>query len=233
MDSTTVARNVSEILQNSNIPYKKNKDDGLIIFSDIPIGESCRITISNNFFNMMITLYQPTEIKTMQKDLHFLGYKFRTLSYIKRETTENTIFEVSIFPFKRKIFESLFLKICEDFQREVYLQEANKEDPFTFFLNQYRMFRSISEHEQVLMLEPVLIIKEKFFSNTKTLSGIFNKLLKIKREVFARNNQLKKEIEIDEFLLLDFAALFRVIELGLLNLSIKDFFENFEKRGNR
>ena len=114
------------------------------------------------------------------------------------------------------------------------------EKPDEFFINQYRVWRSIPPEEQSQMIEDILILKEKYFRTTKTKTSIVRKLNKIKVLLVSKNEDIedKQLLQIIfgeeftgsfEFYLIDFSALFRAIELNLVKLKLTDFFENFGK----
>lgn len=231
MDSSLIGRLICKTLDENNLPYKKFNNQGMLILSELPIGDSCKIRVSNEFVDMVVSLSNSKEISEMKHNLYFLGNKFENLSYIRKQTENGAFFEISIFPFKKRVFEALIIKFSEDFAKEIYPADIEETSPSEFFIKQYRLFRTISEKDQALLIEPVLVIKEKFFKNSKSISGIYRKLKLVKKEIYSTNQEKKEEVDLDEFILVDFAALFRVIELGLLKFTVKDFFENFEKGG--
>lgn len=234
MESSLVGRLVSRVLDENHLPYSQENNQGMVIFSKIPIGDHCIIRVANEFVDMVIALSNPEEINMMKHSLYFLGTKFRSVSYIRKQGSESTTFEVSVFPFKKSIFEAIVLKLSEDFGRRIFIENVDySATAYDFFLKQYKLLRSINEKEQALLIEPVLLIKEKFFKKTVTLKGIYNKLRKVKMEMYVFSKKENSEVEISEFTLVDFAALFRVMELGLLKFTVKDLFENFERGGSR
>jgi len=223
--------NAIEITLNENkLFYRKIRDGGLIRFNGIPVGEECIITVSNEFVNFEVLLDKPEEIRKMNHLLYNIGVNYKPVSYLRSKKENFASFQISVFPFNKNLFGTIFLSIANEFQRDAFPYDIKKsEDPFEYFLKEYRNFKSISEEEQAQIIEPALALKEKFFRNSKTLSGIYNKLYKVKKEKYTYKKNDNKEVNLNEFILIDFAALFRIMELNLLSFTLNDFFENFER----
>ena len=94
----------------------------------------------------------------------------------------------------------------------------------------------------VYSLRVIVLMERKIARMDINLIRIVNKLYKVKKMLSVKYKE-KGEEELDdmflkeqsfssfcEFYLLDFAAMFRAIELGLIKFKVSDFFKNYEIR---
>jgi len=228
-----IEEEIEKILKKKRLKYDKISEGGFIQYSIFDVGEEFKIVVVNDFVSLKLSLLTEEEIKTMNNLLYRLGWTYKDLTYYKKKVDDLMLFTIDIFPFSYDSFRSTIEDIHLNFKYNVNKpaktkQKTSKENkdltPKEFFLNEYKSFKLIDDSEKVNALELLLQVKEKYFRNFRRLKSIKDRLMTLKEEVFKDPS----EVDLEEFFLLDFAALLRVIELNLLELSLKDFFDNFK-----
>lgn len=233
MAKSLIEEEIEKILKKKKLKYDKISEGGFIQYSVFDVGEEFKIVVVNDFVSLKLSLLTEEEVKTMNNLLYRLGWTYKDLTYYKKKVDNLMLFTIDIFPFSNDSFRSTIEDIHSHFNYVVdkpaktkrKTSKENKElTPKEFFLNEYKSFKLIDDSEKVNALELLLQVKEKYFRNFRTLKSIRDRLMTLKEEVFKDSS----EVDLEEFFLLDFAALLRVIELNLLELSLKDFFDNFK-----
>jgi hypothetical protein len=228
---------VEDLLNREKLSYKKSAGAEDIWFESIQLAEDCAIQIKSSGLLITIKAILPAEIKEIDNILATFSDNHQNTTYINTKVNDNTIFKIAVSPFNKIAFENLFKKFCASFQREIspFLFGIIKDSPENFFITQYKNWKSLPMEEQVNVVENILQMKENFFKGIKSPRGIVNKLNKIKKDLASkeRGEHSSRQSRIDnfeQFLYIDFAALFRAIELGLIHLTLENFFEGFSIR---
>ncbi len=237
-------KRIRALLRDEELSYVMTKSDESVVFDDIPIGEKSVIAILKNSVNIFVQIKREKDKKLIINFCNQLNFMYQ--GSVKCEVKKGK----NIFLFRMQVIDNIHIaleiikSLADNFRKDFtnFLTEIVTEDPETFFTTQYKMWKSIPPKEQSFMLEDILLLKEKYFRTTKTKRGIVSKLNKLKAEMIARDQEDTKEKTIKiikgedftgsfEFYLIDFAALFRAIELGLISLKLKDFFDNYKDGG--
>ncbi len=231
MDNRSILSTVENLLNSEKLSFKRSKSKDFVFFEKIQVGEDCSIKVFTDFISIFVTLRLPNETKEMKNILYKFKWIYKGLNYISKNVENSKLFEITLYPFKMGIFIDLFKLLCDSFQREVspFLLGIVKDDPEGFFLKQYNEWKSIPPEEQAQFFEHVLEVKETYFRGTKTLRGIISKLNRLKIEfahIYESSHQ-SEQPNYDEFYLIDFAALFRAMELKLIKFTLDKFFEGF------
>ncbi|MEF3245480.1 MAG: hypothetical protein K6343_05850 [Caldisericaceae bacterium] len=241
MAKSLIEEEVEKILKKKKLKYDKISEGGFIQYSVFDVGEEFKIVVVNDFVSLKLSLLTEEDVKTMNNLLYRLGWTYKDLTYYKKKVDKLMLFTIDIFPFSYDSFRStiedihshFYYNVKKPYKTKQKTPKDNKDPtpkdnkdptPKEFFLNEYKSFKLIDDSEKVNALELLLQVKEKYFRNFRTLKSIKGKLMTLKEEVFKDSS----EVDLEEFILLDFAALLRVIELNLLELSLKDFFDNFK-----
>jgi hypothetical protein len=237
LDSKSITHTIEYLLNYEKLSYKKSTGKGYLRFENIQLAEECNIQIINDVLNMEIKIVLPKEIKEMNDILYIYSLNYAHIVHRKEKRNDSLLFHISMAPFRKSVFERMFKRLCNSFQREIFpflfgIIKGPSED---FFLTQYKTWKSLPTDEQVSLFEHILQMKEKYFRGVRTLKGIINKLNHLKMDFANRYIEedvlIKKEMaNFEEFYFIDFAALFRALELGLIHLSIDKFFEGFSVR---
>ncbi len=236
---------VRELLEGEELGYVMTKSAESIVFDEIPIGEKSVIAIFPNSINIFVQLKKPRDKKTMRDYCNQLKFSYGNVRCSAKRNKEITLFRVQVFDNSDTAIE-IIKNLAQNFRKDFadFLTNIVTEDPETFFVNQYKMWKSIPPKEQSFMIEDILVLKEKYFRTTKTKRGIVNKLNKLKAYMIAKDQgkDVEKPMKIIlgedfagsfEFYLIDFAALFRAIELELISLNLHDFFDNYKNGGHK
>jgi|YelNatPaOPRAMG01_1025707.scaffolds.fasta_scaffold36227_3 hypothetical protein len=221
-----IEKAIESTLRNLKVKYDKIKENGLNQFVIHNIGEEMNVVQVDDFVSLKVSLLEEDDVKKLANLLYRLGWTFKNITYSKKKIERLTLFTIDIYPFSEDVFESTLEDLNTNFRTAAsrYPVQSIEQSPKEFFLNEYKSFVQIPEGERLNALEPILQIKEKYFRNVRTLKTIKERLFELK-ELAIENSP---DVDLEEFFLLDFAALFRVLELGLLKLSLKDFFDNFK-----
>jgi len=215
---------VEKLLKEKKLIYDKITDKDLIQFKVYNVGEELFIVIVDDFVSLKLSLLDEEDVKKMNNILYRLGWTYKDITYSKKKVERLTLFTIDIFPFSKKSFSSTLEDIYTNFRYNITQSvQSIQQSPKEFFLNEYKSFKAINDEEKINALELILQVKEKYFRNVRTLKSIKERLFYLK-ELALENSS---DIDLEEFFLLDIAALFRVLELNLLKLSLKDFFDNF------
>jgi len=223
----SIEKEIEKILETRHLVYNKREEQGLVQYKIHSIGEGLEISLVDNFATLKCTFLEEEDTKKMGDILYRLGWTFKNVTYSKKKVDRLTLFTIDIYPFKRTTFEAVIedLSSLNGLKEVAQPVQSRSQSPKEFFLNEYRSFKTIPDEEKVNALESILQIKERYFRGQKTLKSIRDRLFKLKEEALEDADNF----DLEEFFLLDFAALFRVLELDLLKISLKDFFDNFGK----
>ncbi len=233
-------KRIRTLLRNEELSYVMTKSDKSVVFDDVPIGDKSVIAVFRNSINIFVQIKKEKDKKltlNFCKQLSFM-YPGNVKCEIKKGKNI-LLFRIQVVDninIALEIIKSLADNFRKDFTN--FLTDVITEDPETFFTTQYKMWKSIPPKEQSFMIEDILILKERYFRTTKTKKGIVTKLNKLKALMISRDQSGSSEKTLKiisgedftgsfEFYLIDFAALFRAIELGLVSLKLKDFFDNY------
>ena len=241
LEADSIVSTIENLLKKEGLSFKKTRTNEMIIFRNIKIGEDFFIDISKNLVTVEIFLANQKDIKTMQKLLNKFIKDLTSFDFSILEKESSMNFRLFMHPFKTSTFKEVLSDLSFEFQREVlpFVLGIITEKPEKFLLNQYKTWKSIPDEEKERVFEQILLMKETYFRNIKTQSGIIKKLNQIKKEIasnFGKDIEYKpKENDQDlaEFYFLNFAALFRAVELGLIKLRLSDFFEDFNLKGGK
>lgn len=235
LNALSIANIVEDHLKREKLSFLKCERKNLIVFKNVQIGENCSIIVGENVIKIKINLVLSKEKKIIKRLSGNFCSMYSCVSCYSNMNKEGDTFHIIIAPFKKEIFKEIFFQITLELQREIspFILGIVTENPRDFLINQYRIWKSIPSEEQNRILEDILIIKEKYFKNAKTPVGIINKLNKKKRELAVfmdghHDTPLSDEEYYVELYLLDFAALFRGLELRLIKFNLENFFENFK-----
>ncbi len=242
MNFVKVAKRIELYLNNKKLSYKKVMNENSIIFESIQVGDQSVIAVVPDSVNIFVRVKTKGDVIVMNMVCKKIEEKYKEVSHITRKNGKIALFKIKIPIDKNTLFTPIFNRIAEKMKRELspFVLGIITEKPDEFFINQYRVWRSIPPEEQSQMIEDILILKEKYFRTTKTKTSIVRKLNKIKVLLVSKNENIedKQLLQIIfgeeftgsfEFYLIDFSALFRAIELNLVKLKLTDFFENFGK----
>lgn len=226
MAKRSVEKSIENTLKLQKIKFDKIKESGLNQFVIHNIGEEMNIVQVDDFVSVKVSLLEEDDVKKLGNLLYRLGWTYKNITYSKKRIERLTLFTIDIYPYSQETFESAIEDLNSHFRKANFIKypvQSIEQSPKEFFLNEYKSFMQIPEHEKINALESILQIKERYFRNVRSLKAIKERLFELKE--FAIENT--SDVDLDEFFLLDFAALFRVLELGLLKLSLKEFFDNF------
>jgi len=235
----SIASAIENLLKTEGLSFKKARTNEMISFRNIKIGEEFSIDIYSNLISAEIVLVNQKDIEMMRKLIKKFIKKLTNFDFTISEQKSFMSFRLFVRPAKLSIFKEIFSDLSFEFQQEVspFILGIVTEKPEEFFVNQYKTWQSIPCDEKERVLEQILSMKENYFKNVKTQSGIIKKLNQIKKEIsinFGKDIEYRtKEQNPVEFYFLDFAALFRALELGLIKLRLCDFFEDFNLRGGK
>lgn len=245
MDFNEYEANIKNLLKNEELSYVMTKTEDSVVFDDIPIGEKTVIAIFQDSINIFVQIKKARDKKLMSNFCNQLGFMYGNVKCEVKKNKNITLFRIQVFK-NINIAIEILKTLSDNFRKDFtdFLTEIVTEDTETFFTNQYKIWKSIPPHEQSFMIEDILILKEKYFRTTKTKKGIVNKLNKIKAAMIAKDQgkESDKMLKIAfgedfagsfEFYLIDFAALFRAIELRLISLKLRDFFDNYKSGRHR
>jgi hypothetical protein len=242
VDFIRAANDIESYLDEKKLSFKKIINNDSIIFDNIQVGDQSVIAIVPRSINIFIRVKKKKDANALNSLLDELKQKFEDIYCLTRKNNRITLFKIRIPINKNKLFIPIFGKIVKEMRKEIppFVLGIITEEPDQFFINQYKIWKSIPPDEQSRMIEDILVLKEKHFRSTKTKKGIIKKLNKLKINLASENEgiedkQLLKIIFGEdftgsfEFYLIDFAALFRAIELNLIELTLTEFFENYNK----
>ena len=238
MDLDKVARFVEVLLNQEKLSYKMVHNKNSITFDGLSIGEGAMIVLDRKSISLSVNLKREDEIKAMDTLCKSFERRFKLTRYTFSKNGTNVIV-IKLPITKRADFKTILFEIDSKFQREIspFIFNIITDEPNTYFVKQYTLWKSISPLEQSSMIEDILVLKERYFRTTKTGKGIINKLNKVKKELsFTSKEQNDRGIYSNiyyEFYIMDFAALFRAIELGLVKLRVEDFFMGYKIRRNK
>ncbi len=246
MSLDKAARFVEALLNQEKLSYKMVHNKNSIAFDNLSIGEGAVIILIQRSIYLLINLKRKSEIKEMDALCKSFERRFKSVKYIFLKNGNGITLRLRIPIAERANFKVILVEIDSELQGELFPFSLNiiTKEPNTYFVKQYRLWKSISPLEQSGMIEDILVLKERYFRTTKTEKGIINKLNKVKKELSsACKGQNGRETKYTltgsygnvyyEFYMVDFAALFRAIELGLVMLKVEDFFENYKIRRNK
>lgn len=220
-----VENEIDRTLKIKRLAFDKTKENGLLQYSINNLCEKFTIMVTDDFVSMKLVLHKDDDVKKMNSTLYRLGWKFKDITYSKNITENFYIYTIDIYPFSKKPFLTTLEDVCAIFEEnKPQTIQSIGQMPKEFFVNEYKSFIGVPDEEKAAALEAILIIKEKYFRQTRTLKSIKNKLFQLKEEALSNEGAF----DIDEFFLLDFAALLRVLELNLLKFKLNEFFENFK-----
>lgn len=238
MGVSSIASIIENFLKLEGLSFQKIREYETIIFKKIKIGDDFTINISDNLVVVKISLTNQKDIKTMKQLVSKFVEQYENLDFSILNHNKTIDFKIIINPFNIKTFKKIFFDLSFEFQNEIspFMLGVVTEKPREFLLKQYQIWKSIPDDEKAKVIEQILIMKESCFRNVKTESRIIKKLNKIKKEI---SSSFGKDIDIEpqennqiiaEFYFLDFAAMLRAVELGLIKLRLRDFFEDFHLR---
>jgi hypothetical protein len=242
---------MENLLSDVKVSFTKTVNQDSVVFDNIQIGDRTVVVVLPNSIHIIIRLKEAKEITKMRRICKSL--KANTpIACDKKNKGKIHLYNFRIDmeqapEIGKKTFISVFQTLRQYFGREIspFVLGIVTSTPDKFFIDQYKLWKSIPPEEQSQMFEDILIIKEKYFRSTKTKKGIIAKLNKMKVMLAEENENLEEKQLLRivfgedftgsfEFYYIDFAALFRAIELGFLRLKLTDFFDNFNtKGGNR
>ncbi len=236
-----IAKNIESYLEDKKLSFKKTVNADSIIFENIRVGNQTVIAIIQSSINIFVRLTTDKDVKIMNTTCRDIREKYKNIDCIIRKNNKVTLFKIRLPINKSILFSSIFDGIVEKLVKELppFILGLVTEDVDKFFINQYKLWKSIPPEEQSKMLEDILILKEKYFRSIKTKKGIVTKLNKLKVFMATENKAVEdKQLlkmafgedfsESFEFYLIDYAAIFRAVELGLIKLTLTDFFENYD-----
>ncbi|MGC9100568.1 MAG: hypothetical protein ACP5HC_04845 [Caldisericum sp.] len=226
MGKKSIEKAIEDVLRSRKIEYDKIKEEGLNQFVVHNIGEEMNIVQVDDFVSVKISLLEEDDVKKIANILYRLGWTYKNFTYSKKKIERMTLFTIDIYPYADQTFASTIDDLNTYFRSinlSKYPVQSIEQSPKEFFLNEYKSFLQVPESERINALESILQIKERYFRNVRSLKTIKERLFELKE--FAIENS--DDVDLEEFFFLDFAALFRVLELGLLKMSLKDFFDNF------
>ncbi|BAL81462.1 hypothetical protein [Caldisericum exile] len=227
MAKRNIEKAIEDTLKSRKIKYNKIKENGFNQFVVHNIGEEMNIVQVDDFVSVKVSLLEEDDIKKLANILYRLGWTYKNVTYSKKRIERMTLFTIDIYPYADDTFVSAIDDLNTYFRSinlSRYPVQSIEQSPKEFFLNEYKSFVQIPEAERISALESILQIKERYFRNVRSLKAIKDRLFELKEFAIENSN----DVDLEEFFLLDFAALFRVLELGLLKLSLKDFFDNFK-----
>jgi hypothetical protein len=235
---SSIASIIENFLKLEGLSFQKIKEYETIVFKKIKIGDDFTINISDNLVVVKISLTNQKDIKTMKQLISKFVEQYENIDFSILDHNKIIDFKIIMNPYNIKTFKEIFFDLSFEFQNEIspFMLGVVTEKPREFLLKQYQIWKSIPDDEKAKVVEQILIMKESCFRNVKTESGIIKKLNKIKKEI---SSSFGKDIDIEpqendqiiaEFYFLDFAAMLRAVELGLIKLRLSDFFEDFHLR---
>ncbi len=244
MNFSKQIKRIQTLLKNEELSYVMTKSEESVVFDDIPVGEKSVIAVLQDSINIFVQIKKRKDKKLMINFCNQLNFTYQGSVKCEAKRGKNIIlFRIQIFD-NIDIALNIIKHLSENFRKDFvdFLTEIVTEDAETFFTNQYKMWKSIPPKEQSFMIEDILVLKEKYFRTTKTRKGIINKLNKLKALMISKDQERAEQKTAKiisgedftgsfEFYLIDFAALFRAIELGLVSLKLEDFFDNYKNRG--
>jgi len=241
-------KKVEGMLEQLKLSFAKIANQGSVVFDNIQIGDKTVVVIMPEALHIIIKLSDGKSTRKMKSVCRTIMRSYNIPCSTKSKGKVR-VFDLRIDMntdskyWDTRFFNALVL-LQKNFGREIspFVLGIVTGSPDEFFIEQYKLWKAIPGEEQAQMLEDILIIKEKYFRTTKTKKGIVAKLNKLKL-MFAEKNRDIEEKQLlriafgedftgsFEFYYIDFAALFRAIELGFIRLRLTDFFENFNKKG--
>jgi len=241
------ARFIETLLNQEKLAYRIIRNKNSVLFDNLDIGNRSVIGVVQGWVYLLIQFKKRAEVKAMNVLCDSFGMRFKSLQCVLSKKGDAVLFRLKLPVAKISDFKIILIEIDSEFQRELspFVLDIVTEKPNTFFVNQYKLWKSIPILEQNKMIEDILILKERYFRTAKTGRGIVNKLNKVKKKLSATYKEKDNEVLEDmlseglhgnvyyEFYMIDFAAMFRAIELGLIKLKLRDFFENYKVRRNR
>ncbi len=246
MDTADAARIVESFLIKNRLSFKRFDKENSILFENIQVGNKTIIVVMSDTINLFINVKTKKDANTIYEICMETSRKNSGFSWLVTKNRQIASFKLSIPISNIALFEDIFNKIQTKLRRELppFILGIITEDPESFFISQYKLWRQIPPEEQSKMIEDILVLKEKYFRSTRTKSGIVKKLNKIKTNIVNENKEVENKNLLRivfgedftgsfEFYLIDFAALFRAIELNLIRLKLTDFFENFNRGGRK
>ncbi len=244
MNINDAAKFVEALLNKEKLSYRIAKNKKFVLFNNLDIGYCSVIAVTQSGISIIVQLKNKDRIRSMDALCNSLKKRFTLLRCTEVKKGNTVLFRLQLPMNKITDFETILVAVNSEFQQELsmFVLDDTRKNPDLFFTEQYSIWQSIPLAEQSSMLEEIMVIKERYFGTTKTKQGIANKLYKVKKMLSAKYKE-KGEEELDdmflkeqsfssffEFYLLDFAAMFRAIELGLIKFKVSDFFKNYKIR---
>ena len=244
MNVNDAAKFVEALLNKEKLSYRIVKNKKFVFFNNLDIGYCSVIAVKQNKVSIIVQLKSKDEIRSMNVLCNSLKKRFTLLRCTAVKKGNTVLFRLQLPMDKITDFETILVAVNSEFQQELsmFVLDDTRKNPDLFFTEQYNIWQSIPSVEQSSILEEIMVIKERYFGTTKTKHGIVVKLYKVKKMLSARYKE-QSEGKLDdmflkeqssnsfyEFYLLDFAAMFRAIELGLIKFKVSDFFKNYEIR---
>ena len=248
MDFGSAVRSIENMLMQLELSFAKIVNQSTVVFDNIQIGDKTVVVVMPEALHIIIKLSSNKTMKKMRSICHSIERSYNVPCNTKSKG-KIKVFDLRIdIENNPKYWDTRFFNILvllkKHFGREIspFVLGIVTGNPDEFFIEQYKLWKAIPSEEQSQMFEDILVIKEKYFRTTKTKKGIVAKLNKLKFMLAKENKEIedKQLLRIAfgedftgsfEFYYIDFAALFRAIELGLVRLKLTDFFENFNKKG--
>jgi len=248
LDFGNAVEKVENILEQLKLSFAKIANQGSVVFDDIQIGDKTVVVVMPEVLHIITKLSNDKSVRKMRSVCRTITRSYN-IPYNTKSKGKIRVFDLRIDigadpeHWDTRFFNA-FVLLQKHFGREIspFVLGVVTGNPDEFFIEQYKLWKAIPAEEQAQMFEDILIIKEKYFRTTKTKKGIVAKLNKLKF-MFAEENKELEEKQLlriafgedftgsFEFYYIDFAALFRAIELGFIRLKLTDFFENFNKKG--
>lgn len=240
------AKFIELLLNQEKLSYKVVHGKDSITFDGLSIGEGAMIVLIQQSIYLIVKLKRENEIRTMETLCKSFERRFTLVRYSFLKNGSDVTLRLKLPIAKKEDFKTILFEIDSKLQREIspFTSDTVTDKPNSYFVKQYKLWKSISPSEQSSMLEDILVLKERYFRTTKTGKGIINKLNKVKRNLSFTlkgdgNGKTKHLVTGSfsniyyEFYLIDFAALFRAIELELMKLKVEDFFNGYRIRRNK
>ncbi len=248
MDFGSAVRSVENMLAQLELSFAKITNQSAVVFDSIQIGDKTVVVVMPEALHIIIKLSSNKTARKMRSVCRSIERSYdvpcNTKSMGKIKVFDLCIDIKNNPKYWKTRFFNILLLLKKQFGREIspFVLGIVTGSPDGFFIEQYKLWKAIPSEEQSQMFEDILVIKEKYFRTTKTKKGIIAKLNKLKFMLAKENKELEDRQLLRiafgedftgsfEFYYIDFAALFRAIELGLVRLKLTDFFENFNKKG--
>ncbi len=250
MDFGNAVKKVESMLGQLKLSFAMIANQNSVVFDNIQIGDRTVVVVMPESLHIITKLSDDKSVRRMKSVCRSIARSYN-VSYNTKSKGKVKVFDFRIDTntdpeyWDTRFFNALVL-LQKNFGREIspFVLGVVTGDPDKFFMEQYKLWKAIPAEEQAQMCEDILIIKEKYFRTTRTRKGIVAKLNKLKF-MFAEENKELEEKQLlriafgedftgsFEFYYIDFAALFRAIELGFIRLKLTDFFENFNGKGRK